>query len=51
MKGAKAAGLDALLVTTGLNNCGELRQDEIGSADYVAKNLDQIFDGSLFPHL
>ncbi|MER9820280.1 HAD-IA family hydrolase [Mesorhizobium sp. M0129] len=51
IKGAKAAGLDALLVTTGLNNCGELRQDENGAPDYVAKNLDQIFDGSLFPHL
>lgn len=48
IKGAKAAGLDALLVTTGLNNCGELRQDENGAPDYVAKNLDQIFDGSLF---
>ncbi|MER8804916.1 HAD-IA family hydrolase [Mesorhizobium sp. M0998] len=51
IKGAKAAGLDALLVTTGLNSCGELRQDESGAADFVAKNLNQIFDGSLFPHL
>ncbi|SJM34799.1 HAD-IIA family hydrolase [Mesorhizobium delmotii] len=51
IKGAKAAGLDALLVTTGLNNCGKLRPDENGAPDYVAKNLDQIFDGSLFPHL
>ncbi|MGX7877104.1 HAD hydrolase-like protein [Mesorhizobium sp. ORM6] len=51
IKGAKAAGLDALLVTTGLNNCSELRQDENGAADYVANNLGQIFDGSLSPHL
>ncbi|RWC27084.1 MAG: hypothetical protein EOS70_30450 [Mesorhizobium sp.] len=51
IKGAKAAGLDALLVTTGLNNSGELRQGESGAADFVAKNLNQIFDGSLFPHL
>ncbi|MER9052391.1 HAD-IA family hydrolase [Mesorhizobium sp. M0910] len=51
IKGAKAAGLDALLVTTGLNNSGELRQDENGAPDYVAKNLGQIFDGSLCPHL
>ncbi|WP_258597772.1 HAD-IA family hydrolase [Mesorhizobium sp. AR07] len=51
IKGAKAAGLDALLVTTGLNSCGELRQDENGAADFVAKNLNQIFDGSLSPHL
>ncbi|TIL85331.1 MAG: hypothetical protein E5Y73_29710 [Mesorhizobium sp.] len=48
IKGAKAAGLDALLVISGLNHCGELRQDENGAPDYVAKNLDQIFDGSLF---
>lgn len=51
IKGAKAAGLDALLVSTGLNSCGELRQDENGAADFVAKNLNQIFDRSLFPHL
>ncbi|MER9020700.1 HAD-IA family hydrolase [Mesorhizobium sp. M0898] len=51
IKGAKAAGLDALLVTTGLNSCGELRQDEYGAADFVATNLNQIFDGSLFPHV
>ncbi|WP_292331977.1 HAD-IA family hydrolase [Mesorhizobium sp.] len=51
IKGAKAAGLDALLITTGLNSCGELRQDEYGAPDYVAKNLGQLFDGSLFPHL
>ncbi|AZO25803.1 hypothetical protein EJ070_19685 [Mesorhizobium sp. M1E.F.Ca.ET.045.02.1.1] len=51
IKGAKAAGLDAVLVTTGLNNSGELRQGENGAPDYVAKNLHQIFDGSLFPHL
>ncbi|MER9128007.1 HAD-IA family hydrolase [Mesorhizobium sp. M0959] len=51
IKGAKAAGLDALLVTTGLNDCGELRQVENGAPDFVAKNLDQIFDDSLFPHL
>ncbi|TIP10674.1 MAG: hypothetical protein E5X73_21075 [Mesorhizobium sp.] len=50
IKGAKAAGLDALLVTTGLNNSGELRQGENGAPDYVARNLDQIFDGSLSPH-
>ncbi|WP_292619377.1 HAD-IA family hydrolase [Mesorhizobium sp.] len=51
IKGAKAAGLDALLVTTGLNSFGELRQDESSAADFVAKNLNQIFDGSLFPRL
>ncbi|MES0173986.1 HAD-IA family hydrolase [Mesorhizobium sp. M0006] len=51
IKGAKAAGLDALLVATGLNNGGELRQDENGAPDYVAKNLGQIFDGSLFADL
>ncbi|WP_288142306.1 HAD-IA family hydrolase [Mesorhizobium sp.] len=51
IKGAKAAGLDALLVTTELNSCGELRQDETGAADFVAKNLNQILDGSLFPRL
>ncbi|RWF05597.1 MAG: hypothetical protein EOS81_04230 [Mesorhizobium sp.] len=50
IKGAKAAGLDALLVTTSLN-FGELRQGENGAPDYVAKNLNQILDGSLFPHL
>lgn len=44
--GAKAAGLDALLIATGLNN-----YDENGAADYVAKNLGQILDGSLLPHL
>ncbi|MER8734465.1 HAD-IA family hydrolase [Mesorhizobium sp. M1227] len=51
IKGAKAAGLDALLVTTDHNKPGESHQDENGAADYVAKNLGQIFDGSLFPHL
>ncbi|MEX2696674.1 HAD-IA family hydrolase [Rhizobium mongolense] len=51
IKGAKAAGLDALLVTTGLNNSGELRQDENSVPDYFARNLGQIFDGSLLPHL
>ncbi|TIP91349.1 MAG: hypothetical protein E5X58_20165 [Mesorhizobium sp.] len=51
IKGAKAAGLDALLLITEFNSCGELRQDENGDADFVAKNLNQIFDGSLFPHL
>ncbi|RWC37637.1 MAG: hypothetical protein EOS28_32170 [Mesorhizobium sp.] len=51
IKGAKAAGLDALLVSTGLNSCGELRQHENSAADFVAKNLNQIFDGSLFPYL
>ncbi|MEI9425854.1 HAD-IA family hydrolase, partial [Mesorhizobium sp. Cs1299R1N1] len=51
IKGAKAAGLDALLVTSGLNSYDELRQDENGAADFVAKNLKQIFDGTLFPHL
>lgn len=51
IKGAKAVGLDALLVTTGLNSCGELRQGENGAPDYVAKSLDQIFNGSLSPHL
>ncbi|MET3524495.1 HAD hydrolase-like protein [Mesorhizobium abyssinicae] len=50
IKGAKAAGLDALLITRGLNNGGELCQDEDGVPDYVANHLDQIFDGSLFPH-
>ncbi|RWI85478.1 MAG: hypothetical protein E5X80_33160 [Mesorhizobium sp.] len=50
IKGAKAAGLDALLVTTGLNNSGELRHDENGAPAYVAKTLSQIFDGDLFPH-
>ncbi|MCA0048308.1 HAD-IA family hydrolase [Mesorhizobium sp. B283B1A] len=47
IKGAKAAGVDTLLVTAGLNNSGELHQDENGAPDYVAKNLGQIFDGSL----
>ncbi|WP_206073815.1 HAD-IA family hydrolase [Mesorhizobium sophorae] len=51
IKGAKAAGLDALLVTTGLNSRGELRQGDNGAPDYVAKNLGQVFDGSLFRHL
>lgn len=51
IKGAKAAGLDALLVTTGLNNCGELRQGYDAAPDYVVENLNQIFDGSLFPDL
>ncbi|WP_292717079.1 HAD-IA family hydrolase [Mesorhizobium sp.] len=50
IKGAKAAGLDTVLVTNGLNRCGELRQGNSGSPDYVAKNLNQIFDGILFPH-
>ncbi|MER9801686.1 HAD-IA family hydrolase [Mesorhizobium sp. M0142] len=48
IKGAKAAGLDALLVTTGLNSCGELRQDENGAADFVAKDLNQIFTAVCF---
>ncbi|MCV3211579.1 HAD-IA family hydrolase [Mesorhizobium sp. YC-39] len=48
IKGAKAAGLDALLVTTGLNNGGKLRQGGNGAPDYVAKGLDQIFDDSCF---
>ncbi|MER9690284.1 HAD-IA family hydrolase [Mesorhizobium sp. M0139] len=51
IRGAKAAGLDALLVTTGLNNGGQLRRDENGAPDYVAESLSQIFDGSLCPHL
>ncbi|MER8868230.1 HAD-IA family hydrolase [Mesorhizobium sp. M0751] len=51
IRGAKAAGLDSLLVTTGLNNRGELHQDQYGAADFVATNLNQIFDGSLFPHV
>ncbi|MER9600042.1 HAD-IA family hydrolase [Mesorhizobium sp. M0244] len=51
IKGAKAAGLDALLVTTGLNISGELRHGENGAPDYVATNLCQIVDGSLFPPL
>ncbi|TKB06954.1 MAG: hypothetical protein E5V75_34385 [Mesorhizobium sp.] len=51
IKGAKAAGLAALLVTTGLNNCGELHQGDNAAPDYVVKNLDQIFNDSLFPHL
>ncbi|WP_404926391.1 HAD-IA family hydrolase [Mesorhizobium sp. ORM16] len=50
IKGAKAAGLDSLLLRTGLSNCRELRQDENGTPEYVAKNLGQIFDDSLFPY-
>ncbi|MGX5851714.1 HAD-IA family hydrolase [Mesorhizobium sp. PL10] len=50
IKGAKAAGLDSLLLSTGLNDCGELRQGENDAPDYVAKDLYQIFDGSLSPH-
>ncbi|MFD2054811.1 HAD-IA family hydrolase [Mesorhizobium calcicola] len=51
IKGAKAVGLDALLVSTGLNNRGELRRGENSAPDYVAKHLHEIFDGSLSPHV
>ncbi|MDX8503119.1 HAD hydrolase-like protein [Mesorhizobium sp. VK4C] len=50
IKGAKAAGLDSLLLSSGLNGCGELRRGENDAPDYVAKDLCQIFDGSLSPH-
>ncbi|RWB58766.1 MAG: hypothetical protein E5W15_08935 [Mesorhizobium sp.] len=50
IRGAKAAGLDTLIVTAGLNNCGKLCQDENGAPDYVAKDLRQIFDETLLPH-
>jgi len=46
IKGAKAAGLDALLVTTGLIGCAELHQDMNDPPDYVTTNLYQIFDST-----
>ncbi|BCM17704.1 HAD-IIA family hydrolase [Mesorhizobium sp. J8] len=45
IKGAKAAGLDAVLVSTGFN--GRVCEEENSAPDYVAKSLLQIFDGSL----
>ncbi|AFT90280.1 HAD-IA family hydrolase [Paraburkholderia phenoliruptrix] len=51
VKGAKAVGLDSLLVSTGLGSYGGLHQDIDSSPDYVANNLYQIFDGSLLPGL
>ncbi|MDX8514619.1 HAD-IA family hydrolase [Mesorhizobium captivum] len=50
IKGAKAAGLDAFLITSALNNSGKLRHSKNGAPDYVATSLCQIVDGSLFPH-
>ncbi|RAZ73004.1 HAD-IIA family hydrolase [Mesorhizobium atlanticum] len=47
IKGAKAAGLDTVLVNTGLNRRGGLSQEESSAPDYVANSLREILDGSL----
>ncbi|TIT85678.1 MAG: hypothetical protein E5W59_24665, partial [Mesorhizobium sp.] len=51
IKGAKAAGLDAFLITSAFNNSGKLRHSKNGAPDYIATSLCQIVDGSLSPHL